>query len=728
MKKGQLFVQILCCLALGSMYSCRQEPVESPSREMVGLLASLQEAAERSSSFPYFNRLRAERQAERLQGLPYDVPISQRLEYVRELLWAGMPERCIVELEMILQSAFPGKGLTPATEPYYRLLALAYLRLGEQENCLGNHDAQSCIIPIEGGGVHRLSAGSEQAADLYLQLLAYDSTDLQSRWLLNIAFMTLGEYPDGVPSDYLIPEEAFASEYNLLRFPDVATEWGVDVRGHAGGCSLEDFDGDGRLDIFTTSYIIGEQCRLFINTGQKAFRDRTVAAGLAGITGGLNNTHADYNNDGRIDIFVTRGGWLGEQGLFPNSLLENLGGGRFRDVTDSAGLLAFHPSQTSAWADVNLDGRLDLFVGNESTGGRSHPCELYLNQGDGTFRNVADSLGLDISAYVKGAVWGDINNDGRPDLFLSVFGGQNRLFVNREGDEPDSWHFEEIAGSAGVTEPKYAFPCWFFDYDNDGWEDLFVSGYHEGNSDQIGAVVAAGYLGRPFHSGRPRLFRNRGDETFEDVTDRTGLNHPLFTMGCNFGDLDNDGWLDFYLGTGEFSLWATVPNRMFRNDGGRRFQDVTTAGGFGQIQKGHGVAFGDIDGDGDQDIYAVTGGAVEGDVYPNMLFLNPGGDHQWIKLGLEGRTANRSAIGARLRLVVTEAGGEKRAIFRTVRTGGSFGNSSLRLEIGLGSAARVDTLEVRWPNRERTIQRWTGLEAGRGYKIAESRAPQPLPR
>jgi hypothetical protein len=143
-----------------------------------------------------------------------------------------------------------------------------------------------------------------------------------------------------------------------------------------------------------------------------------------------------------------------------------------------------------------------------------------------------------------------------------------------------------VAAAAGVTEPSASFTCWFWDYDNDGWLDLLVSGYLIRNAGDI----AADYLGVETPAERARLYHNQHDGTFADVTKAAGLFKVLHTMGANFGDLDNDGWLDFYVGTGDPELGTLIPNRMFRNDGGKRFQDVTTPGGFGQLQKGHGLA------------------------------------------------------------------------------------------------------------------------------------------
>jgi hypothetical protein len=188
-------------------------------------------------------------------------------------------------------------------------------------------------------------------------------------------------------------------------------------------------------------------------------------------------------------------------------------------------------------------------------------------------------------------------------------------------------------------------------------------------------------------------------------------------MGSNFGDLDNDGWQDFYLGTGDPDLSTLIPNRMFRSDGGKRFQDVTTAGGFGHLQKGHGVSFADFDNDGDQDVHEDMGGAFSGDVYPNVLFSNPGNSNHWVKLKFEGRQSNRAGIGARIKLTVAGEGGA-REIHRVVGTGGSFGGNPLRQEIGLGTTGSIKSLEVYWPASGRR-QSWSNVTANRLYRIVE---------
>jgi len=332
---------------------------------------------------------------------------------------------------------------------------------------------------------------------------------------------------------------------------------------------------------------------------------------------------------------------LGGAGNHPNSLLKNNGDGTFSDVTKSAQLFSLKPTQTGAWADFNKDGYLDLFVGNEK-----QPCELYQNNRDGTFKEVAQEKGLNISTFIKGVTWGDINNDSWPDLFISVAGGKNLLFKNNSGT------FENISNSSGIEEPIFSFASWFWDVNNDGYQDLFVAGYQIDAFNSVSSAYARELQGLSVEVSKPRLYLNNGNETFRDITREANLMKPIFAMGANFGDLDNDGYLDMYLGTGSPNYDAVVPNRMFRNVNGRLFEEVTSAGGFGHIQKGHGIGFADIDMDGDQDIYAVMGGAYEGDVFTKVLFENPGFNNHWIVLELIGQTTNRIAIGTRLALIL----------------------------------------------------------------------------
>ena len=644
-------------------------------------------------------------------------------EIARHYLYDGASEGAIAALTQ-MKKEFGGSMPAEAAEAVEADLAFAWFRMGEVENCASNHNAESCLFPVQGKGVHLRRLGATEAVKIYGDLLARPSLDpdnaLTYRWLLNIGYMTLGQYPDGVPARWLIPPETFRSEYDIGRFHDVAAERGISEFGAAGGVILEDFDNDGHLDLMVSHMGIRDQLQYFRNNGDGTFTRRTEEAGLTGITGGLDIFQADYDNDGCIDVFIPRGAWLHDHGRFPASLLHNNCDGTFTDVTARAGLLVDYPSQTVAWADVDGDGFLDLFVGNEID--REHVSwpagtknfELFLNNRDGTFTEVGEASGIRLEGMVKAAAFGDFDGDGRPDLYVSILGKPNHLFRNL-GPRDGRPRFADVTAQAGVAEPIMSFTCWFFDYDNDGWPDIFVTGY----SATLPNIVREVLGDKGAKGERPRLYHNNGNGTFTDVSQQVGLDQLILTMGANFGDLDNDGWPDFYLGTGAPPLTTLVPNRMFRNDSGRRFQDVTTAGGFGNLQKGHAVAFGDVDGSGNQDVVEVMGGVYPSDRFWTSLFKNPGHGNHWVKLRLTGVKANRFGVGARIRVVVAGPGGAPREIHHVVSSGSSFGSSSLRPHLGLGSATSIDLLEIRWPGSG-TVQRFQGpLPADRIYEIRE---------
>src|SRR5690606_37680874 len=218
--------------------------------------------------------------------------------------------------------------------------------------------------------------GSSEAIKIYEEILARDSRDLESQWLLNVAYMTLGEYPNKVPEKFLIPDSVFKSDHPLKRFNDIAPQLGVDVNQLSGGSIVDDFNNDGYLDIVVSSWFITHPLKIFINDHKGGFIDRSDESGLSKIGGGLNMVQADYDNDGYLDLLLLRGAWLDTLGLYPNSLIKNMGDGTFQDVTIEAGLLSFHPTQTATWSDFNNDGWLDLFIGNESASkDHIHPCE-----------------------------------------------------------------------------------------------------------------------------------------------------------------------------------------------------------------------------------------------------------------------------------------------------------------------------------------------------------------
>jgi len=633
-------------------------------------------------------------------------------------------ERARLDAERELGSDWP---LMPAL---LTSQALAHLQLAERENCQQDPNAERCIVPLAPGAVHSRPAHTLAAVAILRRLAVRTPEDDTVLWLLGLARGLAGEREAFAE----LPAQAFGQIAPLRRWPNRAHALGVDTVDHAGGAVMDDFDGDGHLDLISSSWHPCEPMHAFRADGHGGFEEVSARWGLDRQLGGLNLVHADYDGDGHLDLLVLRGAWLGAAGRIRNSLLRNdlAGSGRFLDVSAAAGLAApAYPTQTAAWGDIDNDGDLDLYIGNEAAasatdprrlfgmGGSVYPSQLLRNDG-GSFTDIARAAGVSNDRFAKGVAWGDVDNDGDLDLYVSNI-GPNRLYRNDTAGGKGPARFTDIAATAGVVAPvRESFATWFFDVDNDGDLDLLVADY----ASPVATVFAA-YRGHATSNGHPILYRNDSDGDgirFTDVSAAWGLARPLLPMGANFGDLDNDGWLDIYFGTGVPDPQALMPNVMYRNRDGQGFVDVTAAG-FGHLQKGHGIAFGDLDGDGDQDLFQELGGAYPYDVAANALYENPGpadpdAHPAWVTLRLRGARANRFALGARIEVVVREADGDTRHIHAVVSSGGSFGGSSLQQEIGLGTAVRITTLEVRWPSSSPPFVAHD-LAPGRVYEITE---------
>ncbi|NJL26547.1 MAG: VCBS repeat-containing protein [Thermoanaerobaculia bacterium] len=407
------------CLAVAAPLGAA-EPPSQPADERVDVLKlsvveMLARIAEGGQSMFNNERRAAALEDELRRATDVRQKVGIGFTLAQELLALGRTEEAL-SLLLEIRGVFerPGSNVHPdLLRQLGDRLAVAYLRLGEQDNCIAIHTAASCLLPISPEGRHRIERGS-RGAKAELEALLRVEPELGYRWLLNLAAMTLGEYPDGVAPEWRIPPETFASEYPLARFHDVAGATGTDVFGTSGGVVIEDLDGDGRLDLMVSAWGVKEQLVFLRNRGDGTFEDRTKAAGIIGEYGGLNLVHADYDNDGDADVLVLRGAWLGPDGLYPDSLLQNQGDGTFKNVTREAGLLSFFPNQAAAFADYDLDGRLDLFVGNETMPGINSPCQLFHANPDGTFTNVAAQVGVDVEGFVKGAAWGDVDDDAGP--------------------------------------------------------------------------------------------------------------------------------------------------------------------------------------------------------------------------------------------------------------------------------------------------------------------------
>ena len=313
---------------------------------------------------------------------------------------------------------------------------------------------------------------------------------------------------------------------------------------------------------------------------------------------------------------------------------------------------------------------------------------MFRNRGDGTFEDVTRKAGVGRTAFTKGVAWGDYDNDGYPDLYVSNYGEDNFLYRNR-GDGT----FDEVGKRLGVEKPIMSFTTWFFDYDNDGWLDLFVASFVPSV-----AEVARGYLGLPPQAETMKLYRNDTKGGFQDVTNEVGLNRVVPTMGANFGDLDNDGFLDLYLGTGapsfaaldaQFRISQSGWEEVRRRDRGDRHGPLAERPRRGLRRSATMTATKTFTSTSAASCRAITitksSSPIRAARITGFLSSSP------------ARRATARPSARRSNLTLTGANGQKSLRYREVTSGGSFGASSLRQEIGLGRARQIDVMEVWWP-------------------------------
>ena len=594
----------------------------------------------------------------------------------------------------------PGHSDALAYRALTRLQLGAFAAAGQDFKALLTHDPALVAARRDLAGVYLRQNKLTEAIETYRQVIDEVPDDLLSLWNLKVTYDRRGGYPAGLPARYRLTLPKHTSGPSPVTFTDVAGQLGVAALSRGRGSAWGDYDGDGDADLFAVG--IQDPHQLYRNNGDGSFTEVTEEADLVDLRGGWASLFLDYDRDGDADIFVTRDGWRGEA---TNSLYRNDGDGSFTDVTEVAGVGGQADSFTAALGDVDNDGWIDIYVANGVSTAEGAPNALYRNRGDATFADIAPQAGVAGSSRSIGSAFGDYDNDGWIDLFVVNMDGSNVLYRNN-GDGT----FADVTRQARVAAPRDGFVGFFFDYDNDGWLDLFATGW----TARMDEVLRSALTGTPSKErNRLALYHNNGDGTFADVTSQAGLARTYGAMAAQYGDVDNDGYLDIYLGTGAPPMDTYEPNKLLWNTGNGAFVDVTESAGVGNLGKGHGATFSDYDHDGDLDLYVPMGGAMPGDRQPNSLYRNEGTTHHWIKLRLVGTTSNPDAVGTRVH-VTTRLGSSHHVVAGA--TGFGSMNDPLML-IGLGEATRVEQLHVRWPSG--VAQLFVGLAGGQVVEITE---------
>jgi len=535
-----------------------------------------------------------------------------------------------------------------------------------------------------------------------LQACRDTPTDIRYRWMLRVLTILSGRPEKSIPSDLRITMPPSAA--SPFRFQDVTDEAGVGRLALGRGAAWGDFDNDGRDDI-----LVGAErapFRLLHNLGNGKFEDVAPQLGLVDPVG-LGCYAAqfiDYENDGYQDIFLASNGWGGGGRLF---LFHNDSARRFTDVTASAGLGAPVNAFGASWADYDNDGLVDLAV---ATGIVDPPdgdrLRLFHNEGNGKFREVGREAGLSQVANWISVCWGDYDGDGRQDLLATSFNKGCFLFRNM-----GNGRFEDVSEPAGVRNSHHTYTAEFFDYDNDGRLDLFVSTYPNGDFKGMIHDEISGARVPP--EQRQLLFHNNGDGSFTNVTEPAGITGWYGAMSSQVADIDNDGYPEIFLGTGNPALDWTEPKVLFHNDGKGHFTDIASSAGLIHYGMLHGIVFSDFDNSGNLSLFGSFGGFYWGTRETSRLYRNPGCGNQALEVRLVGTHSNRDAIGARVTAVVNG-----RRIFHWVNGGDGFGTLNSRIvHIGLARATQVDLLEIDWPRGFH--QSFQNVRAGQRIAIVE---------
>ncbi len=527
--------------------------------------------------------------------------------------------------------------------------------------------------------------------------LTADPENAPARMWVWLAAQRLGGYPPDTPAEHRMDVKV-GWEKPTVEYREISAQAGLDKTAGGRGIAVFDCDNDGRLDVAMAAAHGGVS--LYRNNGDGTFRDASVESGLYRAVNTFGIAAGDYNNDGYPDLFVCRMGFFGGEA----ELWRNNGDGTFTNVTKEAGVGCWGPSFSCSWVDYDCDGRLDIFVCTNLGGlfDRKTQNRLFHNNGDGTFTEVAARAGIHSVWPSIGHSWGDYNNDGYPDLFLSNAIGPPQLFRNN-GDGT----FTDVTVGSGLDNYTLAFGAQFCDIDDDGWLDIIQYSWaiHEDVIHSLRTGEAPPY-------GHPtRVYRNNRDGTFTPIGRELGIQECWGSMSGNSADLNNDGYPDLALGNGGPLMDRTEPVVILENDG-KRFRNVTFAAGLPFLGKGHGLNCADLFGDGRLSILSGAGGNYPGDLMTTSVFCPKQRPGNYLAVRLTGVKSNRDAIGTRLKLV---AGGREQ--HRVVNGGSNFGCLPPQQHFGLAQLTSVDALEVWWPSGLR--QRFEGLPVNQRVCIVE---------
>jgi tetratricopeptide (TPR) repeat protein len=537
-----------------------------------------------------------------------------------------------------------------------------------------------------------------EAVESGIAAMAANPRNERARAAIWLAARSLGGYPKNVPAAYRMELKA-GYEPARVQFENIAAKIGLDKICAGRGTAVFDYNNDGFLDIVIAAAHAG--CTLYCNNGDGTFTDVSVNSGLDKCINGFVIIAGDYDNDGFPDLFVTRQGfYYGDCALYHNN-----GDGTFTDVTEKAGVQSWGPAYTASWVDYDCDGLLDLFVGY-NLGGMFDRCtqnRLFHNNGDGTFTDVTEEAGL-YSVYTTiGSCWGDYNNDGYPDLFLSSGLGRPQLFRNN-----GNGRFTNVSFEAGISDFVVGTTCHFADYNNDGWLDIVQYSWSD-HEDAIHTMKT----GRGPDDGSPLVvYHNNGDDTFTAKTSEIGLDGCWGTMSGNFGDVNNDGYIDLLLGNGSPRMERLEPFILLENDHGV-FHNTTFSAGLPFSGKSHGTNCADLFGDGRMSIIIAAGGGYPGDLLMAAVHCPKALPGNYLNVRLVGTRSNRDGNGARITL---RCGNSQQ--MREVTHGSSFGCLPLEQHFGLGAATQADALEVRWPTG--FAQRVENLPVNQTIRVIEA--------